>query len=339
MKKGFKSIILFIAAAATAAVLSGCSLLGLPLMKEGETGLIGTPFNTVLPDFYGAGKGAENANQDGWYEVFVDEFDGDSLNADLWAYSPERYRTKTLNPAHPEYTSYWTRDAVSVNGGNLEIRAEQRPDGRYTGGIETRKTHIADDGETIVTDSMLFEQAFGYFEVRVKFPDEEGLWSAFWLQSEYQRKIGNDGRDGTEIDVYESGFIRHPKWMGHALLWDGYGTSNSRVSGLRRGYGANLYDGYHTFALKWTPGYYVFYIDGAATWATNDGGVAQVAEFLRLTVEIDEGDGWGPHAQKIGLFKSKASVFYVDYVRVYQNVNYLPYIRSNDDYADIGAIK
>jgi beta-glucanase (GH16 family) len=124
--------------------------------------------------------------------------------------------------------------------------------------------------------------------------------------------------------------------MGHALLWDGYGTENSRVSGIRRGYNANLHSGYHTFALKWTPASYVFYIDGVATWATNDGGVSQVAEFLRLTVEIDEGDEWGPHAQKIGKFNSKGSVFYVDYVKVYQNTNYLPYIRSNDDFKDAG---
>lgn len=25
----------------------------------------------------------------------------------------------------------------------------------------------------------------------------------------------------------------------------------------------DLYDGYHTYALKWTPEYYVFYIDGS----------------------------------------------------------------------------
>jgi beta-glucanase (GH16 family) len=177
-----------------AGVLSGCSVLGLTVMKDGETGLVGRPFNISLPNLSGAGVGAGMANADGWYEVFIDDFKGTELNTDIWAYSPERYRTKTCRPDHPEYTSYWTRDMVTVNNGNLEIRAVQRADGRYTGGIETRATHIGEDGEEIITDSMLFEQAYGYFEVRVKFPDEDGLWSAFWLQSDYQRKIGNDGR-------------------------------------------------------------------------------------------------------------------------------------------------
>ena len=87
----------------------------------------------------------------------------------------------------------------------------------------------------------------------------------------------------------------------------------------------DLYDGYHTFALKWTPEYYVYYIDGVATWATSDGDVSRVREFLRLTVEIDAGDGWGPHGQEIGLFSHNNEDnddFMIDYVKVYQNENF-----------------
>ena len=77
---------------------------------------------------------------------------------------------------------------------------------------------------------------------------------------------------------------------------------------------------HHTFALKRSPGYYVFYIDGEPTWASMGGGVSKVKEFLRLTVEIDAGDGWGPHGQEIGQFDDKSeSVFYIDYVKVWQN--------------------
>ncbi len=50
------------------------------------------------------------------------------------------------------------------------------------------------------------------------------------------------------------------------------------------------------------------------------GGVSKVKEFLRLTVEIDAGDGWEPHGQEIGQFDDKSeSVFYIDYVKVWQN--------------------
>lgn len=53
------------------------------------------------------------------------------------------------------------------------------------------------------------------------------------------------------------------------------------------------------------------------------GGVSKVKEFLRLTVEIDAGDGWGPHGQEIGQFDDKSeSVFYIDYVKVWQNESF-----------------
>ncbi len=114
--------------------------------------------------------------------------------------------------------------------------------------------------------------------------------------------------------------------MGHALLWNGYGEfgkSDTIINTLEQ----DLYDGYHTYALKWTPEYYVFYIDGEPTWATMGGGVSQVKEFLRLTVEIDAGDGWGPHGQKIGQFDHASdSEFLIDYVKVWQNENYEQYV-------------
>lgn len=122
--------------------------------------------------------------------------------------------------------------------------------------------------------------------------------------------------------------------MGHALLWDGYGK-NGKCSPYIGKLTQNLYDGYHTYALKWTPDYYVFYIDGKATWATSDGGVSKVKEFLRLTVEIDAGDGWGPHGQKIGKFSSDNADnddFMADYVKVWQNENYEQYIKSDDEF-------
>lgn len=46
------------------------------------------------------------------------------------------------------------------------------------------------------------------------------------------REIGNDGLDGTEIDVFESAFIKDNdkvSCMGHALLWNGYGKSLSLI--------------------------------------------------------------------------------------------------------------
>ena len=159
------------------------------------------------------------------------------------------------------------------------------------------------------------------------------MWSAFWLQSSGMRKTGAEGVDGTEIDVYESAFYRSRKSkMGHALLWNGYGEY-ARVEGYIGELDVDLYDGeFHTFALKWTPEYYVFYVDGKATWASRAGGVSHVREFLRLTVELDAGDKWGPHGQKIGAFKEGAD-FVIDSVRVFQNEKYEKYVIDDSQFA------
>lgn len=296
-------------------------------------------------------------NEDGWYLVFEDDFNGNSLNEgikfgdnytgnkEIWTTSPHAIRWESNDEDKPEQSCWWCPNMVEVKDSNLVIHSRYEEShtcdgdcpakGRFTGGIETRIISGDNNNNKGTEDTLLFSQAFGYFECRVKIPNSDGLWSAFWLQSSNMRKVGNEGEDGTEIDVYESAFRKsNTSKMGHALLWDGYGKS-AKSSPYIGNLEQDLYDGYHTFALKWTPDYYVFYVDGVATWATDDGGVSKVKEFLRLTVEIDAGDGWGPHGQKIGQFShdnSENDDFLVDYVKVWQNENYEQYIKNDDEY-------
>lgn len=296
-------------------------------------------------------------NQDGWYLVFEDDFNGNVLNEniifgdrytgnrEIWTTSPHAIRWASNNDSKPEQACWWCPEMVEIKDSNVIIHSRYEDNhicngdcpkqGRFTSGIETRLISGDNNDNKGTDDTLLFAQAFGYFECRVKLPKSQGLWSAFWLQSSNMRKVGNDGEDGTEIDVYESAFLNSKtSRMGHALLWDGYGK-DGKVADYIGELEQDLYDGYHTFALKWTPDYYVFYIDGKATWATDEGGVSKVKEFLRLTVEIDAGDGFGPHGQKIGQFShnnENNGDFLIDYVKVWQNENYEQYIKSDDEY-------
>lgn len=296
-------------------------------------------------------------NEDGWYLVFEDNFDGSSLNEnitfgekytgnrEIWTTSPHAIRWESDDEDKPEQACWWCPNMVEVKDSNAVIHSRYEDnhicdgdcpsEGRFTSGIETRLISGDNNDNKGTADTMLFSQAFGYFECRVKFPESKGLWSAFWLQSSNQRKVGNEGQDGTEIDVYESAFINsRNSEMGHALLWDGY-SKDGKVEDYIGSLEQDLYDGYHTYALKWTPEYYVFYIDGKATWATDGGDVSKVKEFLRLTVEIDAGDGWGPHGQEIGQFSHKNDDnddFMIDYVKVWQNKNYEQFIKADDEF-------
>lgn len=297
-------------------------------------------------------------NEDGWYLVFEDDFDGTQLNEnitfgdrydgnkEIWTTSPHAIRWESNNKNKPEQACWWCPEMVEVKDSNAIIHSRYEDNhkcsgdcpanGRFTSGIETRLIAGDNNDNKGTADTMLFSQAFGYFECKAKLPKSEGLWSAFWIPSSNQRKVGNEGQDGTEIDVFESAFIKSKtSKMGHALLWDGYGKdgkSDAYIGSLEQ----DLYDGYHTYALKWTPDYYVFYIDGKATWASDSGEVSKVKEFLRLTVEIDAGDGWGPHGQKIGQFShdnTDNDDFLIDYVKVWQNENYEQFIQPDDAFA------
>lgn len=296
-------------------------------------------------------------NENGWYLVFEDGFDGEKLNEgitfgekyegnkEIWTTSPHAIRWNSQDENKPEQACWWCPEMVEIKNSKAIIHSRYEENhtcggdcpskGRFTSGIETRLIAGDNNSNKGTADTLLFSQAFGYFECRVKLPKSQGLWSAFWLQSSNMRQVGNDGRDGTEIDVYESAFINSKSSeMGHALLWDGYGKSG-KVADYIGGLEQNLYDGFHTFALKWTPEYYVFYIDGVATWASDAGEVSRVKEFLRLTVEIDAGDGFGPHGQKIGQFSHNNADnddFEIDYVKVWQNENYEKFIQDDSEF-------
>lgn len=281
-------------------------------------------FDLSVPVLTDAGSTQETANADGWYLTLSEDFDGDTLPS-MFVPSPHGLRN----------TEYWCDQMVSVQDGCAVIEARHDTDhdcavcgekeGDFTSGIETRQMV---DGQSVP----LFEQAFGYFEARVRFPQSGGMWSAFWLQSDSEGQIGNEGEDGTEIDIYESSFYNTDRnEMGHALHYDGYDPKTHRCMDTIRDAGTDLYEGWHTFALKWTPTEYVFYIDGQVSWASDFGGVSKVPAYLRFTNEIRPGKT-GPYGQRLGDFDG--GTLYVDWVHVYQNVDYLDDIRSADDFSE-----
>lgn len=317
MKKVLRSV--------RAALLAGSTVLPCSAASASQEGMN----DTALPDL----------NDGNWYETMHTDFTQIKNMAQLrdagWAPSPHGLRNY----------EYWCDQMIEFTGEGLVIHSERQSDhqceicgvseGVFTGGIETRETL---QGKS----SMLFSQAFGYFEATVIIPRGSGMWSAFWLQSDACGQVGNRGEDGSEIDIYESSFLRnHPTKTGQAIHYDAYDAPFYRSKGNVADVGKNLYDGEaHTYALKWTPTQYVMYVDGEIVWSTNYGGVSKTPEYLRLTTEIRD-SGWGPYGQKIGQFENHAdgtNDFVIKEVRVYQNRTYEPHIKSPADYKDKGKL-
>ena len=286
--------------------------------------------NVSAPAQAHAGKAEALAAGGGWYVTMDERFEGDTL-PELWGTSPHGLRNK----------EYWCDNMVPrPSDGTVKILAAALEDnvcdvcpaqGEFASGIETRKMV---DGKRVRT----FEQAFGYYECRVKVPVNTGLWSAFWLQTDTQSRLGSNGKDGSEIDIFESAFYNdNPRLHGNAVHWDGYSGKFYRMADRVTDTGVDLYDGdWHTYGLLWTPENYTFFVDGTAVWQTNAGGVCRVPAYLRLTVEIRRGE-YGPYGARMGDFtntKENPAVFEIDYVKVWQHTDFLKSIKSPDDFRE-----
>lgn len=280
--------------------------------------------------------------EDGWAQTMNDEFARFSGIEEV--YEKTAWRP---SPHGQRKTEYWCDKMIDFDAaeGAVLIKSEMREnhncdvcgasEGIFTGGIETA---TYDGGSRVET----FAQAYGFFEAEVKVPTAAGMWSAFWLQSYSVGKIGNNGKDGTEIDVYESSFSRkNPTKTGNALHWDAYDAPYYKCADHVSDVGKNLYDGqYHKYSLLWTPQYYVFYVDRQPVWATDAGGVSTVKEYLRLTVEVRDGK-IGPYGQSLGNFANAddgSTDFLIKSVNVWQNSEYEEKICADGSYADMKSV-
>ena len=238
--------------------------------------------------------------------VFEDEFDGDTLNRSVWG---------------PHYSEgirkggYWSMDQASVKDGNLIIRTEYKEDGKfgpgwYSCGMDTNGR---------------YGKKYGYFECRAILPRGKGMWSAFWLFNSNVNKVNGHGREGTEIDVFESPYSFLPGKMSYRvtsnLHYNGYEMKtkykNVAISRLDN----DPYENYNTYGLLWTPDEYVFFVNGREVGRSSFGGVSQEPEFMILSCEVDGAAGvptfgWSGKIDQNG--QNFAADFIVDYVRVYE---------------------
>lgn len=217
--------------------------------------------------------------------VWSDEFGGEKIDDTKWEVLGDSKRRD----------HWWLKEDSYLDGeGNLVLRTKKAGKRYSSGAVRTMGK---------------FEHKSGYFQCRCILPVEEGHWAAFWLMCNGVTSIGNEGRDGTEIDIME--WPWRDGRVQHTLHWDGYGKAHKSKGKVSKT--AGLSEGYHTFGLLWTEDEYVFYVDGRETWRTSAGGVSQVPEYIKLSEEIGD---WGGDIKKAHL----PDYFIVDHVRVYDIV-------------------
>ena len=236
----------------------------------------------------------------GWVNSWSDEFNGTAVDGTKWSIGTGARRDATN-----------TASAVSVAGGSLSVKTYTEGGKHYTG-------WLASNGK--------FENAFGYWEARIRYNSTAGMWSAFWLQPYGINNIGDPAVNGTEIDISEhrrqdNGGADMRNKSAINIHWDGYGADHKSVGSTVNNPGADassLQGNFHTYGLRWEPGKYTFYIDGAEVWSTTTA-ISHVRQWIYLTSEVDDGS-WSGSIPSGGYGDRTVSStsFDVDWIRFWQ---------------------
>ena len=189
--------------------------------------------------------------------MWADEFDGTELDTSKWGYHGLGPRRDAIN----------VKEGVTLKDGFLYITT----------------TKVGDEYHTAIIDTQgKYEPTFGYFETRVKFQDQLGHWSAFWLNSPTISGVGDVRKYGTEIDIFEY-LVKDKDTIHMNLHWDGYGDDHKTTGSKYTGEGIS--EGFHIIGLEWTPEEYVFYVDGKEVWRTSEA-VSHRGEYIPLSMEM-----------------------------------------------------
>lgn len=237
--------------------------------------------------------------------TFSDEFDGTgSPDASKWD-RPEYNRRNNANG--PD--GYWSNDDSYLDGnGNLIIRVRKIDN-------KNNDDDAYDYSTGVVRTKGKFEQLYGRYEIRCQLPTQPGWWVAFWMMQGNVGSEANLGVDGSEVDIME-GFGWTDK-INNAIHYDGYGDAHKSKE-FNKVY-AGIREGFHVYALDWTPDVYIFYMDSVEVWRSTGGGVCNKPGYIKITGEIST-EEWAINQwwSNDPATASYPDSFIVDYVRVYQ---------------------
>ena len=252
----------------------------------------------------------EPVNAIEWSLVWSDEFDEDTVNPAKWGYmlGDGTLYGETRGWGNNE-KQFYTEDAVNSgitldSEGNsvLYIDATATPNGP------------TDYASAKLTTEDLFEFRFGRVEARIKLPETQGIWPAFWMLGANKPEIGWPGSG--EIDIMES--------LGNAPQTV-YGTlhyvnedNELRSSGDSKSLVQGKYsDDYHIYAIEWTPEKITWFIDNEQYHQVT---IAEdMKEFLRehyFILNLAVGGYWPGYPDESTVLPQRLAV---DYVRVYED--------------------
>jgi len=217
-------------------LLLSCSLLVL-------TGCASDP---DTPDRW-SDEGAVTTPDTTWGVVFFDDFNQGELDRTRWNVAgPDLW---VNNEQQIYIDSTWTivlhEDSEDADG-VLALTA------RWAEGTSSPRGRSADFVSGRINSRDKFDFMYGRAEARIRLPDAEGMWPAFWALG-YGRWPGSG-----EIDIME--YVGQKDWTAVAVHGPGYSGDQAPVDNFYFPEGEDATD-WHVYAVDWTADDMSFYID------------------------------------------------------------------------------
>ncbi len=246
---------------------------------------------------------ASHACAQPWQLVFADEFTGTSIDTTKWNVrnAPGQFNNEL---------QYYSPDEVSVAAGLLTLRSQRRNLGgrQFTSGlVETRGK---------------FAQRYGRVEVRARLPRGQGIWPAHWMLPE-------SGIWPPEIDIME--LLGHDPFTVYMTNHWGVLPQHSYRTGSFTG--PDFSQGFHTFAVEWTPTRIEWYVDDVIRFANIQGVPTSEPFYIILNTAV--GGIWPGNPDHTTVFPQFHEI---DYVRVFTRADPGTPIRTITDYTPAGAL-
>ena len=257
----------------------------------------------------GGGAALQPSPTSSWKLVWSDEFngpDGSAPDSSKWTYD---LGGKGWGNSELEcYTN--SLQNAQIQGGNLVITAQKQA---VTCSDGTSNNYTSARLKT----QGLFSQAYGRFESRIKIPQGQGMWPAFWM-------LGNEITTAGwpkcgEIDIMEN-IGKEPATVHGSLHGPSTSSATSDASAaFSLPAGQNFADNFHLFAVEWEPGTVRFYVDtnlyervNQSQWPAGGTWVFDHPFFILLNGAV--GGTWPGSPDTTTQFPQQ---ILVDYVRVY----------------------
>ncbi len=247
---------------------------------------------------------------DDWVLVFEDNFSGKKLNTKKWS----RIEYEKAD-RFPDWKKYQSRDKklLKMNGTSISLW------GRY--GKYRTMSNQTKPQETIACAGIYTKNTFtfqyGRVEVRARFDCVQGCWPAIWMLP-----VKGGWPAGGEIDILEH--LNFEKKVYQTLHMNG-DNGKHRSIGAQPALQGEV-DGYHVYAMEWTPEAITFYLDGQQTGRYDKSVSAnwpfdkEDHEFYLLIDQQVEG-AWAGKAD-CDTLRKKGAALEVDYVKIYADKKY-----------------